>query len=353
MSIVEVSKAAGVSIATVSRVINRHPQVSAETIELVRAAIVKVGYTPPAREKRIGRPRRYRQGDGAAFAEPRVGVGSVAVLFQDTRQAALSTRLSQRLLRGIEEALWRKSISMTFTRLSENGELPPAFSPRSIDGAIVRTAFDTDAADSFKQFPIVHLFENNAIWPVGDAVLEDNAAIGRLAASQLIARGCKNLAYLNGMPRHASFITREHFFCIEARRRGVAVRSFVGEAPMAELIARMKADAGAGAGMHDGIFLPGTDGMAVEALNELIPPEPKAVDGREPEEIGRSPAIIYCHNDLPVVQSQWRGVSVIDICPEALGEAAVETLLWRLANPHAARRRVMIEPIFIKSRDAE
>src|SRR5437763_873232 len=54
MSIAEVAKAAGVSTATVSRVLNDLPGVRDETVRQVRAAVEALNYTPQ-RAKRTGR----------------------------------------------------------------------------------------------------------------------------------------------------------------------------------------------------------------------------------------------------------------------------------------------------------
>ena len=59
MSIVSVAKLAGVSIATVSRVINDLDNVRGETAEQVRAAMKQLGYTPP-RVKRGPKTGRRR-----------------------------------------------------------------------------------------------------------------------------------------------------------------------------------------------------------------------------------------------------------------------------------------------------
>src|SRR5690242_17779063 len=47
VSITEVAKIAGVSTATVSRVINKVPDVRPETADQVHAAMRSIGYTPP------------------------------------------------------------------------------------------------------------------------------------------------------------------------------------------------------------------------------------------------------------------------------------------------------------------
>src|SRR5262252_5724749 len=49
VSISKVAKLAGVSNSTVSRVINNHPRVAAETVQSVRMAMKELGYVPSVR----------------------------------------------------------------------------------------------------------------------------------------------------------------------------------------------------------------------------------------------------------------------------------------------------------------
>ncbi|MEX2671737.1 MAG: LacI family DNA-binding transcriptional regulator [Phycisphaeraceae bacterium] len=62
MSIEKVAKIAGVSHATVSRVINRQPGVSAERAEMVREVMNRLAYTPKPRSKRTGPAPRTTDG---------------------------------------------------------------------------------------------------------------------------------------------------------------------------------------------------------------------------------------------------------------------------------------------------
>ena len=66
MSIAEVAKRAGVSRATVSRVINKRNGVSAEIAQAVRDAVAALGYQPPPLDRRPGRraPLVSREGPG-------------------------------------------------------------------------------------------------------------------------------------------------------------------------------------------------------------------------------------------------------------------------------------------------
>src|SRR4051794_31420899 len=60
MSIVEVAKIAGVSTATVSRVLNGLPGVRAETVAQVQAAVAQLSYTPQRVHKRRRRTAKVR-----------------------------------------------------------------------------------------------------------------------------------------------------------------------------------------------------------------------------------------------------------------------------------------------------
>src|SRR4051812_40275990 len=75
MSIAEVAKAAGVSTATVSRVLNDLPGVRTETIQQVRAAVEALNYRPQ-------RAKRGRASTGGPSRGPRSGNIAVITLGQ-------------------------------------------------------------------------------------------------------------------------------------------------------------------------------------------------------------------------------------------------------------------------------
>ena len=55
----DVAEAAGVSIRTVSRVLNRSPRVNAETRARIEAAIAQLGFSPSARARGLATGRSY------------------------------------------------------------------------------------------------------------------------------------------------------------------------------------------------------------------------------------------------------------------------------------------------------
>src|SRR5262245_39081113 len=68
MTLDHVASEAGVSKATVSRVINERGNVSPETVRLVREAMVRARYSPPAPKPPKGQPNQSRKGQPSALS---------------------------------------------------------------------------------------------------------------------------------------------------------------------------------------------------------------------------------------------------------------------------------------------
>ena len=68
MTLDHVASEAGVSKATVSRVINERGNVSPETVRLVREAMVRARYSPPAPKPPKGQPNLPRKGQPSALS---------------------------------------------------------------------------------------------------------------------------------------------------------------------------------------------------------------------------------------------------------------------------------------------
>lgn len=330
MSITEVSKLAGVSVATVSRVLNGHPRVSSAMVEAVREAVAKVGYVPPE-ESRVGRPRRNPLG---------IRTGAVAVLFPDTKLEALRTALSGQLLHGIEEALRQRSLSMVVTGLPEEGKLPASIEHRQVDGVIVRGGSGAlgELRDGLQRLPSVRMFEppSPLAW-TGDVVLDDNSSIGAMAARYLLDRGHRNLIFLNLLPPHPSFHARGLAFQAEACRAGAEVRLLTETCEAASMVDQILAQSG----YPMGLFVPGADQQVTDVYRAL---KTRGVH------VGRDVGLISCNNDSHRLASLDPDLANIDIQAETIGQAAVEMLLWRLQNPDAPQRRTMIAPRLVEPR---
>jgi LacI family transcriptional regulator len=328
ISIIELSKVAGVSKSTVSRVLNQHPRVSTEAVEAVQRAVEQLGYSRPRHQ--VGRPRRTPSGTRK---------GTVVLLFPDDNPRAMRTVLSARLLHGVEETLRKKGMGLLVTGLPEDGRLPASIEQKQVDGVIVRGAPANAGQramvhEGIGKLPCVHLFEPRGPIPVSwDVVLEDNDMIAEMAAEYLISRGRKNLAMINLLTEHPSLKHRGRAFRDQAEDHGATVKFFNEPGKTStQLVEAAIAQFG---NSLDGIFVPGGDDHIVEIYRALQSAGRRPVDDAD---------FICCYNDPQRLSTLDPRLANLDIQPEAIGRAAAETLLWRLQNPKEPQRRLAIAP---------
>ncbi|MGN6507530.1 MAG: LacI family DNA-binding transcriptional regulator [Tepidisphaeraceae bacterium] len=321
-SITDVSKEAGVSIATVSRVINGHPHVSDDTVRAVHDAIKRTG---------------YHVNTSAAKRDGSRSTGNIAVLFPDANQEALRTPLSGHLIHGIDEGLRLNGLTMIVTGLQPDQSAPSCMLDRKVDGVIVRGSRQAvEMTDILTMFPTVWVFEAGYQPRFElDVVCEDNPWIGAMAARQLCESGHRKLAVLNLVPDHASMRIRRMFFIEESQQLGVPVQAI--EAPQADLpkvIDRLlKND-----NRPTGLFVPGTDDVVIGVYREL---EKRGV------KVGRDLELISVNNDVNRLWTLDPSLANIDIQPELIGRAAVDLLLWRLSRLTESRRKIVVPPRFV------
>src|SRR5436309_14847962 len=128
MSINKVAKLAGVSSATVSRVINNHPRVAPETAQNVRKAMQELNYTPS--ERRPGPKPSFRS---------RTGVANIAFLVLGTSRTR-ATPAFEELLRGVSLGASNNDLNLAFNHLPEPDHLASRILDQRIDGILLHGA---------------------------------------------------------------------------------------------------------------------------------------------------------------------------------------------------------------------
>lgn len=320
MSIVEVAKLAGVSHATVSRVINNRPGVSPECVQLVRRAMQNIGYTPSGRGRNMGVQSR---------------VGNIALLMIGADLTLMLAPIAGAVLHAVEDALADMGFNLILGKLNDSGRLPPNVASGRVDGLLLY-GFPPPRKHQalLSKFPCVWLLSprtERGYW--GDRIEPDNEAIGRMAAEYLASRGHKSIAVLNLCPDHLGYEARTRAFVETAAARSCASHVVIeGQADKSTpFVAEYDEQAVRGLVSHylaidprpTGLFVP-RDPLTVMVYHEL------RAQGVEP---GRDVDVISCNNE-PVLSGLDPRPATIDLRPDVIGRQAVEQLAQRIRKPN-------------------
>ena len=193
VTIKDVARAANVSVATVSRVLNKKSNVSEEAIEAVNKAVNSLGYSPNflGRDLRKSETRR------------------ILAIIASTEESFYSE-----VLRGMEETASAKGydVLIATTRNDPNHELHllgMLFS-RSVDGAVLLgPKLDADTISNLAQnhniaMCLERLDNCNVL-----TVTIDNVKAGRDAVNYLIGKGRKRIGLITTEQRSQSSVDRE------------------------------------------------------------------------------------------------------------------------------------------------
>src|SRR5690242_9310797 len=129
MTMLEVAQRAGVSPATVSRVVNGSSSVSSEAVESVRRVMREVGYKPKRRRSAI-------QANAGPAIDSSVMVASqhhsravtqsgvIALLMPDRSMDSHPTLVLEKM-RGAEQAVAREGLSLVIGFVGPTDQIPP------------------------------------------------------------------------------------------------------------------------------------------------------------------------------------------------------------------------------------
>lgn len=193
ITIKDVAKASNVSVATVSRVLNKHTNVSAETVEKVTKVMEELGYSPNC----LGRDLRKSE------------TKRILAVISDAGQSFYAD-----VLKGMDEAAFSLGYDILIATTHDDPEhelhLLKMITSHSVDG-VVLLGVKQDAATISK------LAENSNIALClerkdGCNVLTvsiDNVKAGKDAVNYLISKGHKRIGLISTETRSQSSIDRE------------------------------------------------------------------------------------------------------------------------------------------------
>ena len=334
MSIAKVAKAAGVSTATVSRVINNNPSVTADLTEKVRKAIDKIGFVPS----------RRRPGPKPRAAEVRTA--NLAFVTHGSGQGTPSGFVH--LLRGMEGAAAQSGCGFTVTFMTDGNRVPPSIAAGNFDGFLLHgDPPGGDAEATFRSAPCVWLMTNRQAPRWGDQVLPDNQAVARIAADYLGGQGCRRWAFLTTNPDFLPYRQRARAFTDAAQELGVDLELLTGPAPAGKKSAPLE-----GRALAEQLVKalkkkrPRVDGVFVSSDSQAAIFHPLLLKhGLTP---GKDLQLIACNNEHSHLAGLDPRPATIDIRFETIGRLGVSQLLWRIANRAVpGRAHTTVEPVLV------
>lgn len=323
----DVAGLAGVSIKTVSRVVNDDPEVTVVTAQRVREAVDALGYRPNplARSLRTGRD------DAVGFVVESIGDPFFAAVTEAVEEAAREA--------GLFLIIASAGSSADQERAVLHGLLH-----RSVCGLIVVPCRHDYGSERLSigtgRVPVVFV-DRPAAGLEADTVLVDNEHSARRATAHLLAHGHRRVAFVG--------TTLDRF---PLRQRLEGYRDALEDAGIAcdpELVVSHARTSGTRPPILEHVLGLGDPATAVLSANAVA-----SLDVvRELHRSGRTDVAFVSFDDFPIADSLTPPVTVARQDPALMGRAAVELLLRRLRGDDSPPRRVLVPTTFVERGSGE
>ncbi len=213
VTIKDVAREAGVSISTISKVINHCPTISDATVKHVRDVMNNLGYVPNAR--------------AASFA--RRNTRNIVFLTKLEKDEAYANPHMFDIMCGVQHSLAEKEHSMMFIDISREPDadafIDRIMMQKSADGMIIHgVALNRNIASLLvrRQFPHVIIglpnFESPICWIDTNHVLG-----GQLAAEHLLRCGYQTIAFIGGRNTDQISLRRQNGYIIALNEHGISI----------------------------------------------------------------------------------------------------------------------------------
>lgn len=186
VTIKDVARIAGTSIATVSKVINNSPTISQKTIQRVNEAIKSLNYIPNTRARNLARK----------------STNNVAFVTKSKRDTAFLNPHLFEIMSGAQKTLAQKGFRMEFFGLKgpDLEIIKYIIDTKSVDGIILHASILTpEIAKYIVKSGFPHTVIGMPSFPSAVCWIDnDNELSGQLSARHLISLGKEKIAYIGG-----------------------------------------------------------------------------------------------------------------------------------------------------------
>jgi DNA-binding LacI/PurR family transcriptional regulator len=313
----DVARAAGVSSATVSRVINNFPRVAADTRQRVHEAIARLHYTPNFAGRLLATKRAHTLG----------------LIITD-----ITNPFYPEVVRGVEAAALSLGFSVLLYDTAENkqreAQALQLLRERQVDGLVICSSrLSTGQLAHFAQGTTPIVFVNSQPIPSSVGSVEtDHEAGMRSALEHLAHLGHREIGYIGGPPASQVQQRRRKAFLAMAEVLGVRTSEECREATVA----------GGEAGAHAmlGALAGGTRPTALIAYNDVMAAgalvAARARGLAVPEQLS-----LVGHDDIPMSALLTPALTTVRQPMQELGSRAVDMLAAHLRGSVSADPTVL------------
>jgi LacI family transcriptional regulator len=325
----EVATLAGVSLATVSRVVNGDGNVRPDLAERVREAVGLLGYRRDLTATNLRRADRQS--------------ASVGLVFDD-----VANPFHAALLRGVETVARTRGVLPLVGSSDEDPgrerELAEAFLSRRVDGLIVVPAgTDHSYLRAERDAGVALVFvDRPPAFIDADCVLSDNAGGGAAATEHLIASGHRRIAFLGDHERIFTAAERLRGYRETLRAHGIGYD--------AGLVRTELHDSAAASAALAELFAAPEPPTAVFSAQNLV--TIGAVQRLRALGLHHTVALVG-FDDLALADSVEPGLTVVAQHAHELGRVTAELLFARLDGDRGPTRRVEVPTTLIQRGSGE
>lgn len=197
VTVTDLAKAAQVSRATVSRVMNGSSAVKPKTAARVRKIIDELGYSRP----------NGRQGGGLhASAIPKLRHGSLALISIGETKNSMEEPILSMLLGDLQNACLKRNLNFLIDQMTGIDDIPLCVRSRQVDGAILYVPSGSGSVVRQRRemiaklatlIPVVHLFTPGHPVSSVEHISTNDVAVGALAYRTLKSAGCQHFAVID------------------------------------------------------------------------------------------------------------------------------------------------------------
>jgi len=349
VTITDVAKAAGVAVGTVSRVLNKVPDVNPEIRDRVLQIAQNLGYSR-IRRRKVVKERKI---------PVTAGQGDIGIVFFGMQDSLVQLPVINRALQGIERCLSAKGHNLLLANIPDGKRIPHFLNDGRLKGLILKGPNQGRLPEESDCELLRCLYSIPHVWLMGrlpnargDHCNFDTEIAGKLVARHIADKGHHRVAFFNPKPGQAQFEKLKDTFKASCISLGLEYELLESPSPtnrswplpattqMPNVESLVEAWLAQAPARRATVFFVPSDRTALQLDSALK---------RHGLHMGVDVGVVSCNNEVSIISTLHPGLTTLDVHAETIGQAAVSQLLWRIQNPESAMSmQVLIEPTLVE-----